>query len=280
MVSKKTIIIHSKVAMGYVGSNTSALILQINGFDIITIPTVVYSNHLSLPTFGGGKISDELFASILKGVVDLNIFQDVSTIITGFIGSKGQVETTAVFIKEFKKQNPDILYLCDPVMGDIDKGQYVPAEIPDAMIEHLIPLADILTPNHYEAERIINTKINSLENITPLLEQKFNLSTQKIVITSFNFDNADSNFVYKNIVENSRFHLIKTPKIDVHPAGTGELFTAHFYLSLLEGKEFIHAAQIGADRVSGTLQNMLHEGRKEFELKDILSSLNISKIKD
>ena len=277
MKATKTIIIHSKVASGYVGSNTSALILQINGYDIITIPTVVYSNHLSLPTFGGGKISDDMFASILKGVLELNIFQQVSTIITGFIGSKEQVVATAHFIKACKKQNPEILYLCDPVMGDIDKGQYVPTEIPDAMIEHLIPLADILTPNHFEAERIINAKIHKLENATQLLEQKFNLSKQKIVITSFNFDQADTDFVYKFIIENAIPNLIKTPKIDLHPAGTGELFTAHLYLSLLEHKNFIDAAQTSANRVSNTLLNMLHEGRKEFELKDIILFMKISK---
>ena len=41
--------------------------------------------------------------------------------------------------------------VCDPVMGDNGK-MYVPAELLPLYREQIVPLADIITPNQYEAE--------------------------------------------------------------------------------------------------------------------------------
>ena len=44
-----------------------------------------------------------------------------------------------------------VLPVCDPVMGDNGK-MYVPAELLPLYREHIVPLADIITPNQFEAE--------------------------------------------------------------------------------------------------------------------------------
>ena len=41
--------------------------------------------------------------------------------------------------------------VCDPVMGDNGR-MYVPAELLPLYREHIVPLADIITPNQFEAE--------------------------------------------------------------------------------------------------------------------------------
>ena len=48
----------------------------------------------------------------------------------------------------------DILFfliVCDPVMGDNGK-MYVPRELKEIYQKEIVPLADILTPNHFELE--------------------------------------------------------------------------------------------------------------------------------
>lgn len=277
MKKSKTIIIHSKVATGFVGSNTTAFVLQTNGYDVITIPTVLYSSHLGYPVVGGGKIPDDLFSSVLKGISVLGILADVSTIITGFMGSAEQVRVTADFIRMIRQKNPDILYLCDPVMGDTDKGMYVEPDVADAVAEQLVPLADLLTPNQFEAEKIIRKRIGQTQDIHRFLQQKFDLSKQKIVITGCGFAAADGNLSYNCIAEEHSCHNIKIRKIDLHPPGTGELFTAHLYLSMLRGMKLIDAVALSGDILSAVLQKMYNENRTEFELSDMLFSLNILK---
>ena len=277
MSENTIIIIHSRVAIGYVGSNTTSFVLQMGGYEVITVPTVLYSNHLGYTTVGGGKIAEDLFSDILKGILKLEILKDVSTIITGFIGSAEQVRITADFIRTIKKCNPEILYLCDPVMGDTDKGQYVEPDVPNAIIQHLVPLADMLTPNQFEAERIINKQIDNVENIVQLLQKTVDLSKQKIVITGGDFDVSRKDLIDNCIVENKNCDIIKTRKIDLHPPGTGELFTAHLCLSMLRGMKLRDAVTLSGDILSAVLLKMFNDNRTEFELRDILFSMNILK---
>ena len=51
------------------------------------------------------------------------------------------------------------MLVCDPVMGD-NGSMYVPAELLPIYREHIVPLADIITPNQYEAESVINLLYN------------------------------------------------------------------------------------------------------------------------
>ncbi|MBP7611912.1 MAG: pyridoxal kinase [Paludibacter sp.] len=277
MSENTIIIIHSRVAIGYVGSNTTSFVLQMGGYEVITVPTVLYSNHLGYTTVGGGKIAEDLFSDILKGILKLEILKDVSTIITGFIGSAEQVRITADFIRTIKKCNPEILYLCDPVMGDTDKGQYVEPDVPNAIIEHLVPLADMLTPNQFEAERIVKKQIDNVEDIVQLLQERVDLSKQKIVITGGDFDVSRKDLIDNCIVENKNCDIIKTRKIDLHPPGTGELFTAHLCLSMLRGMKLRDAVTLSGDILSAVLLKMFNDNRTEFELRDILFSMNILK---
>ncbi len=55
---------------------------------------------------------------------------------------------------QHKRQiNPEIVFLCDPVLGD--NGQlYVPKELIPIFRDELIPLADIITPNQFEIETL------------------------------------------------------------------------------------------------------------------------------
>ena len=218
-----------------------------------------------------------MFSDILKGILKLEILKDVSTIITGFIGSAEQVRITADFIRTIKKCNPEILYLCDPVMGDTDKGQYVEPDVPNAIIEHLVPLADMLTPNQFEAERIVKKQIDNVEDIVQLLQERVDLSKQKIVITGGDFDVSRKDLIDNCIVENKNCDIIKTRKIDLHPPGTGELFTAHLCLSMLRGMKLRDAVTLSGDILSAVLLKMFNDNRTEFELRDILFSMNILK---
>lgn len=277
MTGNKTIIIHSKVSYGYVGSNTTSLVLQIGGYDVITVPTVLYFNHLGYTTVGGGRVSDVLFKDMLQGILKLNVLQEVSTIITGFMGSEVQVKLTAAFIKAIKEENPKIQYICDPVMGDTDKGLYVNPEIPNVIIEYFIPLADVLTPNQFEAERIIGNPIHFTDNIFQLLQQQFDLSKHKIVITGCIVAMEEKEYINNCIINNFSFKMIKSKKIDLHPPGTGELFTAHLHLSMLRGMSLEQAVEVSGGILTATLQKMQHEGRTEFELKDVLFSMKILK---
>lgn len=53
--------------------------------------------------------------------------------------------------------------VCDPVMGDNNK-MYVPEELLPVYQEEIVPLADIITPNQFEAE-YVNENFEALSSI-------------------------------------------------------------------------------------------------------------------
>lgn len=269
---KTTIIIHSKLSYGYVGCNTTSFVLQMNGRDVITVPTVLYSNHLSLATVGGGIVPAPLFSELLEGILKLNILDEISTIITGYIGSSELVKIIANFVDTIKKEHPEIIYLCDPVMGDIDRNLYVPADVPQAIIQYLIPLANILTPNQFEFEQIIGKPIYSIKNLTDLFQECPILPHQQLVVTGCQLKNMPSQTIANIVMRNRKYEIINVSQININPPGTGELFTAHLHLLLMKGIELEDAVTQCVRILKVVLQKMFEENRHEFRLTDILFS--------
>ena len=54
-------------------------------------------------------------------------------------------------MKVLKSANPSLTYVCDPVMGD-DGKLYVTRDLLPIYQNTILPLADIVTPNQFEAE--------------------------------------------------------------------------------------------------------------------------------
>ena len=57
-------------------------------------------------------------------------------------------------MKTLKSKNPDLIYVCDPVMGDFGPGMYVPESLLPIYKDTIVPLADVCLPNQFEAELI------------------------------------------------------------------------------------------------------------------------------
>ena len=59
--------------------------------------------------------------------------------------------TTTTTNNNNSNSNSRVLYICDPVLGDHGK-YYVPEELSTYYRNHLLGLADVITPNQFEAE--------------------------------------------------------------------------------------------------------------------------------
>lgn len=272
----KTIVIHSKVSYGYVGSSTTALVLQTSMQDAVTVPTVLYSNRLGLATVGGGLVPDALFADILQGILELGVLDEVSSILTGFIGSAEQVRITADFVEQVKQRQPAVKYLCDPVMGDVE-GFYVRPGVPEAIIGRLVPLADVLTPNYFELQQLTGRAFASLSDMESFLRAHHLFPNQQLVATSCLFSDTPEGWIDIVSYANDQIHLERTPRIAVDPPGTGELFAAHLHLRMLHGAGFTTAIRESAAVMNAVLTKIKAENRREMALEDILYSKSIGK---
>ena len=60
-----------------------------------------------------------------------------------------------------RAENPSLVFVCDPVLGDNGK-LYVPAELVDVYKSEMIQLATILTPNQFECEQLTGRSVGTL----------------------------------------------------------------------------------------------------------------------
>lgn len=149
--------ISSHVVRGRVGLRAIAPALEAFGVTAHLLPTVMMPWH---PGHGpSSRVPNNDLPDLLDDISRAPWIKDVSAILTGYFASVEQVVATANFIARRQANNSNLIYLCDPVMGDrpfgtdgkIGDGQlYVSDEVAEAIRDRLVPLADIITPNAFE----------------------------------------------------------------------------------------------------------------------------------
>ena len=63
-------------------------------------------------------------------------------------------------IEVLREQNPELVYVCDPVLGD-EGRLYLPGEMVGLYKSDLLPLATLLTPNQFEAEQLTGAPVTT-----------------------------------------------------------------------------------------------------------------------
>ncbi|KAK8771042.1 pyridoxal kinase-like [Amblyomma americanum] len=216
--------IQSHVVSGYVGNKCIAFPLQILGFDVDTVDTVQFSNHTGYPVWKGQVTDTEDFEAILSNL-DTSVYTHV---MTGYVTSAALLERIRDLVTEMKRANPEVVYVCDPVMGD-NGFLYVPAELVPIYKRDLLPMADIVTPNQFESELLTGITIRDEPMALDAMEALHVMGATSVVITSTTVDgNASTLVVFASKRTGDRMTSLRVdvPRIDANFCGTGDLFSA------------------------------------------------------
>lgn len=269
----KILSIQSKLIYGYVGANISELIIQLHGFDVISFPTVYLAAHTGHQPSYGVIIEQELFEDFITGFKALDITADTNNIITGYIGSEEIMSSATKLIREIKEQYPDKLYICDPVMGDEGIGLYVDESAASNLINSLIPLADIVTPNHFELEYILGRKARTVEEIIEGVKGTPALVDKTVVVTSCRLEGNDSDQIEILLIKNSTVERIPCRTIDIETTGTGDMFTSMLASQMAKGAGVKEAIVGASEAISKALQYTVDRGNVEMNAASILHAL-------
>ncbi|OUR65253.1 bifunctional hydroxymethylpyrimidine kinase/phosphomethylpyrimidine kinase, partial [Marinomonas sp. 42_23_T18] len=85
------------------------------------------------------------------------------------IGMLSDATTIAMIANVLKKYQPNHIIL-DPVMVATSGDVLLQSEAVNALVNDLIPLADLITPNLYEAQVLLNKEVTSLAKTSAELE--------------------------------------------------------------------------------------------------------------
>ena len=255
--------IQSQVVHGHVGNSAAVFPLQARGIEVAAVPTTLLSNHPLYPTMRGRVLNAELVRDLLIGVEERGLVDTCKVLITGYLGSPEIAAVVIDFVRRAKARNPKLLYLCDPVMGDVGPGFYVNEDLCALFCEALVPLADIITPNQFELEHLVGRAPATVEE---MLAMARGLSLSTVVVTGVHFQNTTADHVETLAIEPRDVWTVSTPRLSCRPSGTGDLFTALFAAGLIEGLSTPLALGRAVSGVYAVLEETGRRGSYEMAL--------------
>lgn len=169
---------------------------------------------------------------------------------TGMLSSPEIVRTVARLIR---KQN--IPLVVDPVMAAGSGGKLLQDEAVDVMIDELLPLATILTPNIFEAERLSGVKVRDMNDAKIAAAKISDLGAKAVIVTGGHLDGTDVFY------SNGEFTYILGELIAGGTHGTGCTHSAAITAELAKGTPLVEAAKRAKKFVENAILTSVKIGR-------------------
>jgi pyridoxine kinase len=262
------IAISSHVMRGSVGNRAIVFSLETMGHPVWSMPTVILPWHPGHGPSTRIPVGSAAFAAAVDDIIRSDRLAEVKAVISGYFGEPGQIEAVAKLVAALKAKNPGMLYLCDPVIGDL-KGLYVPEAIATAIRDQLLPLADIATPNRYELGWLTGVP---LETNAQIMDAALMLGPRRVLVTSAVPLMAGG---VGNLLLTDRLALMAEHRmVDNPPNGLGDLTAALFLSRLLKGEDEERALQMTTASVFEILARAVKRGADELMLSEDYSSFS------
>ncbi len=245
------LVVTSEVVRGAVGGRAAGFAIERLGFPLWTVHTVTLPWH---PGHGRASriVPDEAaFSALIDDLIRAPWLGEIGGILTGYVGAASQPAAIARLIDAVKAVRPGALYCCDPVMGD-NGALYVPEASAAAIRDHLVPRADILTPNLTELGFLAGHPIGSR---TEAVTAAHALAAARVAVTSALSGGGETEtlLVTASGVLSAR-HALFDGRV---PNGTGDLFAALLLARLVDGA----ADAVALEQATATLVDLLEAAR-------------------
>jgi pyridoxine kinase len=259
--------LQSHVAYGYVGNRAATFPLQRLGHEVWAVNTVEFSNHTGYGAWKGRTASAEQVADIVHGIEALGLLARCDALLTGYVGDAALGDVVLDTARKVRAANPRAIWCCDPVLGDIDTGIYVKPGIDSFFRDRALPLADLITPNHFELEQLTGRKVETLVEAVAAARSLLK-GPRLALVTSFLRAGLQSEQVEMLAVTADAAWRVVTPLIafEVMPNGTGDTVAALFTAHWLEGRDVAAALGRSASSVYAVLEATRAMGERELQL--------------
>ena len=175
--------IQSHVVYGHAGNSSAVFPIQRMGLEVWPINTVQFSNHTQYEQgWTGQKLSSDDIRTLIKGIDNIGKLQECNAVLSGYQSSANQCKAVVDAVTLIKERNHNAIYVCDPVMGDPDKGCIVEAGVEEEIIRSLVPVADVVVPNQYELTAITGVEINTLYDAVTACKKALEMGPKAVLV--------------------------------------------------------------------------------------------------
>jgi pyridoxine kinase len=264
--------IQSSVAYGHVGNSAAVFPLQRLGHEVWPVLTVHFSNHTGYGAWRGPLLAPDDVAAVIAGIEDRGVLGTADAVLSGYQGDPAVGAVILDAVAKVKALNPDAVYCCDPVMGDVGRGMFVRPGIPEFMRDEVVPRADIITPNHFELDFLAGTTTTTEEEVLAAVDAVRERGPRDVLVTSVRYTDpgwqagSDEDLLEMVAVSDEGAWSVTTPLLPITPNGGGDITAALYLAHLLDGGSPATALERTAGSVFAVLENTLAAGTRELQI--------------
>ena len=258
--------IQSHVAYGHVGNSSAVFALQRLGVEVWPVHTVQFSNHTGYGAWRGRIFDGESVEEVVEGIAERGVLGSCDAVLSGYLGSSDVGQAVVSAVARVREANPAAVYCCDPVIGDVGRGVFVRPGIPELLREVAVPVADVVTPNHFELDLLAGTQTRSLASVKDAVAAVQDLGPRTVLTTSLVAEDTPDDTVDLLASEGGRHYRVRTPRLDVTVNGAGDAVAALFLAHRLRTGQAAEALGHAAASVHGLLARTEAAGSREILL--------------
>lgn len=177
---------------------------------------------------------------------------------TGMLFNVGIITTVIKFIKGLDLQN----IIIDPVMVSSTGTPLLEEDAMNVLIEELIPLSKVITPNIYEASIISGVNILTEDEMKESAIMIKNMGPEYVIITGGHFEEGKRDKeTFDLIYDGSNFHKIEGPRIKGEYHGTGCAYSAALTANIAKGLSVLESAKKAKVFVQEAIKNAYSIGK-------------------
>jgi pyridoxine kinase len=258
--------IQSHVAFGHVGNASAVFPMQRLGVEVWPIHTVQFSNHTGYGAWKGRVFDGGMIDEVMEGIAERNVLASCDGVLSGYMGSADIGHAILSAVERVRAANPNAVYCCDPVIGDVGRGVFVRPGIPEFMREQAVPAADIVTPNQFELELLTDIQIRTISDAHRAVEALRDAGPKVVMVTSLETEETPADSIDLMAADDKGAFRVRTPKLDVSVNGAGDAIAALFFVHYLREQSAAAALAKAASSVFGLLKRTKEAGSREILL--------------
>jgi pyridoxine kinase len=159
------------------------------------------------------------------------------------------------------------------VLGDRDRGLFVHADIPPLVRDRLLPLADFITPNHFEFEFLCGAKATTSDQMIAQAQALLARGPSTVVVTSAELEDTPAGEIETLAIERAKAWRVRTPKLPISPNGTGDLLASLLVSARLRGSDTRQALSHAASAIFAVLERTATDGTEEMRIVESAGQL-------
>jgi pyridoxine kinase len=259
--------IQSHVVFGHAGNSAAVFPMRRMGVNVWPLNTVQFSNHTQYGRWTGSVVDASELTRVIEGVGAIGVLPRCNAVLSGYLGAPDQAAAVVEIVRMVKAVNPKALYFCDPVMGAAT-GCIVEPGIQEYLVTNMPEIADAMTPNHIELQKLTGRSIETVEEAVEACREIIARGPKVVLVKHLIDRNSRADTFNMLAVTESQAWFAQRPLYPFarQPVGVGDLTSAVFLARTLLGDSVREAFEHTLAAVNAVVKTTYEAGRYELEI--------------